>query len=71
MILIAAQDNLFLDFNSVNYILALTRALPTIEQQRHLPSASMEIEPHAAIAVDLQQSLREFSMERHTVLQGI
>ena len=31
------------------------RALPVTEQQRHLPSASTEIEPHAAIAVDLQQ----------------
>ena len=27
-----------------------TRALPTTEQQRHLPRASTEIEPHAAIA---------------------
>ena len=33
------------------------------EQQRHLPSASIEIEPHAAIAVDLQQSLRESRVE--------
>ena len=40
------------------------------EQQRHLPSASMEIEPHSAIAVDLQQSLREFRV-KHSVLQGI
>ena len=40
------------------------------EQQRHLPSASTEIEPHAAIAVDLQQSLREFRV-KHSVLQGI
>ena len=38
----------------------LPRASPTTEQQRHLPSASMEIEPWAAIAVDLQQPLREF-----------
>ena len=30
------------------------------EQQRRLPSASMKIEPRAAMAVDLQQSLREF-----------
>ena len=29
------------------------------EQQRPLPSASMETEPHAAIAADLQQPLRE------------
>ena len=35
----------------------LSRALPMSEQQRHLPSASKKIEPHA---VDLQQSLREF-----------
>ena len=38
----------------------LPRALPTTKQQRHLPSASLETEPHAAIAVALQQSLREF-----------
>ena len=31
----------------------------------------MEIEPHAAIAVDLQQPLREFRVERGTLLQGI
>ena len=41
----------------------LPRALPRTEQQRHLPSASMEIEPYAAIAVDLQQPLREFRVE--------
>ena len=41
----------------------LPRALPTAEQQRHLPSASMETEPHAAIAVDLHQPLREFRVE--------
>ena len=38
----------------------LPTALPTTEHQRHLTSASMETEPHAAIAVDLQQPLREF-----------
>ena len=36
------------------------------EQQRHLPSA-MEIEPHAVIAVDLQQPLREFKVEWGTL----
>ena len=41
----------------------LPRALPVTEQQRHLPSASMETEPHAATAVDLQQPLREFRVE--------
>ena len=41
----------------------LPRALPLTEQQRHLPSASTEIGHHAAIAVDLQQSLREFTVE--------
>ena len=51
MNLIVAQDNLFSDFNSVNYKLAVTRALPMTEQQRHLPSASTEIKPHAAIAL--------------------
>ena len=38
----------------------LPRALQRTEQQRHLPAASMDIEPYAAIAVDLQQPLREF-----------
>ena len=37
----------------------LPRALPTSEQQRRLPSAFMETEPHAAIGVDFQQPLRE------------
>ena len=41
----------------------LLRALPKTEQQRHLKSASAEIEPHAAIAIDLQQPLRESSVE--------
>ena len=37
------------------------------EQRRHLPSASSETEPHAAVAVDLQQPLREFTVERGTL----
>ena len=41
----------------------LPRALPTTEQQRYLPSASRETELRAAIAVDLQQPLREFRVE--------
>ena len=41
----------------------LPRALPISEQQRHFPSASMEIEPHAAAAVDLQQPPREFRVD--------
>ena len=41
----------------------LPRALPMTEQQKHLPSASTEIEAHAAPAVDLQQPLREFRVE--------
>ena len=41
----------------------LPRTLPMTEQQRHLPSVSMEIEPHAAVAGELQQPLREFTME--------
>ena len=40
-----------------------TRLDLSTEQQRHLPSASTETEPHAAIAVDLQQPLREFKVE--------
>ena len=45
----------------------LPRALPMTEQQRHLPSASMEIKPYATIAVNLQQPLREFRVERGTL----
>ena len=41
----------------------LPRALPTNEEEKHLPSASTEIEPHAAVAADLQQSLREVRVE--------
>ena len=37
------------------------------EQQRPLPSASMKIEPRAAMAVDLQQSLRDFRVEWGTL----
>ena len=47
----------------------LSRSLPMTEQ-RHMPSASTETEPHAAIADDLQQPLREFRVERG-MLQGI
>ena len=45
----------------------LPRTLRMTEQQRHLPSASTETEPHAAIAVDLQQPLREFRVEWGTL----
>ena len=41
----------------------LPRALPMAEKRRHLPSASLETEPRAAAAVDLQQPLREFRVE--------
>ena len=47
----------------VNYKLALTNSITNDKLQRHLPSASMEIPPHAAIAVDLQQPLREFRVD--------
>ena len=47
----------------------LPRALWMTEQQRHLPSATMEIELFAAIAVNVQQPLREFRVEWDTVLQ--
>ena len=40
----------------------LPTALPMTEQQSHLPSASTETEPHAAIAVNFQQPLREFRL---------
>ena len=51
----------------VNYKLVLTSKLPTTEGQRHLPSASTEIEPHAPIAVDLQHPPREFRVEGGTM----
>ena len=54
-------DSSCLEMSTTNW--HLPRALPMTEQQRHLPSASMEIEPHAAIAVDLKQSQREFRVE--------
>ena len=41
----------------------LPRALPMAGKQRCLPSASLETEPRAAAAVDLQQPLREFRVE--------
>ena len=37
--------------------------LPTTEQQRHLPSASAETEPHAPIVVVFPQPLRKFRMK--------
>ena len=55
------------DLSAANYKLALTRTLPMTEQQRHLPSASTEIEPYAAIAFDLQQPLREFRVQGGTL----
>ena len=51
----------------VNYKLVLTNSITNDKLQRHLPSASMEIPPHAAIAVDLQQPLREFRVEGGTL----
>jgi len=45
----------------------LPRALPRTERQRHSPSSSAEIELHAAVAVDLQQFLREFRVECGTL----
>ena len=35
----------------------LTRAMSVTEQERHLASASMAVEPPATIAADLQQPL--------------
>jgi len=47
--------------------------LPATEQQKeHLPSASVDIESCAAIAADLQHTLRGIkgNSVRHPVLQG-
>ena len=57
----------------------LPRALPRTEQQRSLPSTSMEIEPHAAIAVDLQhvraslvaQRLKRLPARQETRVQSL
>ena len=57
----------------------LPRALPRTEQHRSLPSTSMEIEPHAAIAVDLQhvraslvaQRLKRLPARRETRVQSL
>ena len=49
----------------------LLRALPKSERQRHLPSASTEIEPHSAKAIDFQQPRRDFRVEQGTLLQGL
>ena len=56
---------------TVNTNWHLPRALPATEQQRLLPSASTEIDPHASIAADLHQPLREFRVEQDTLFQGI
>ena len=45
--------------------------LPATEQQFHLPSASVEIKPCSAAAVDVQHPLRDFRVERGTLLQGL
>ena len=37
------------------------------KQQRHLPPASTETEPHAAAAADLHQPLGEFRVEGGTL----
>ena len=55
----------------VNYKLALTKGMPMSGRQRHLPSASTEIKPHSAKAVDFQQPWRDFRVERGTLLQGL
>ena len=43
--------------------LALTKSIANDWTTRRLPSAYTEIEPHAAIAGDLQHPLREFRVE--------
>ena len=50
----------------VNYKLTLTKSIAN-DWTRHLHSLSTEIEPRAAIAVDLQQPLTEFRVEWGTL----
>ena len=45
----------------------LPRALPMTEQQEHLTTASAEIEPCTAIAVDLQHPLKELRVKGSTL----
>ena len=54
-------DSSCLEMSTTNW--HLPRALPTAGKQRRLPSASLETEPRAAAAVDLQQPLRKFRVE--------
>ena len=49
----------------------LPRALPTTQQQRRLPSAPTEIEPHAASWRPLTLPEGAQGRVRHSVLQGI
>ena len=51
------------------HLLTYLRALPRIEQQRHLPSGATEIEPHAATASTTPVGVQ--GGVRHSVLQGI
>ena len=63
-------DSSCLEVSTTNW--HLPRAWPTTEQQRHLPSASMETEPSAAIAVDLPTIPEGVQGGvRHSLLQGI
>ena len=47
-----------------------TRALPTTEQQRHLPRASTEIEPHAAIAASFNNPWRSSALREALCAPG-
>ena len=56
-------ENLPANVGDIRYAGSIPGSGRPPEQQRHLPSASLEIEPHAAITIDLQQPLREFRVE--------
>ena len=63
--LVSMRKEIGLPVSTTNW--HLPRALRTTGQQRCFPSASLELEPHAAIAVDPQQPLREFRVEGGTL----
>ena len=52
---------------AVNYILALTKTIAKDWTTKAFAICLYEIGPHAAIAIGLQQSLREFRMEWGTL----
>ena len=62
---IASPFKCYMQLSTTNWY--LPRTLLTTEQQTRLPSASTETEPHAAVAIDLQHTRREFRVKWSTL----